>query len=68
MSGTFQVSSWSRCDRCYGDGKDVVSGDMCHECEGTGRELTPLGRELARFLSDTYGLTPKRGRIDGDAQ
>lgn len=49
------------CRRCYGDGKRD-DGSICYACQGAGRELTELGRELLSLLRERFGLTPKDGQ------
>jgi hypothetical protein len=53
------------CNACYGAGEqiDYTNGEKmvkCDECEGTGREITPIGKELIAFMREHYGLEPKR--------
>jgi hypothetical protein len=47
---TGMLRTGHRCEECYGSGK--FADRECHACVGTGRELTPLGRELLKLLRD----------------
>lgn len=42
------------CRRCLGTGKDLGTsgGDVCWQCRGRGRTLTPLGRKLTSALRE----------------
>ena len=56
------LKSYGDCSSCHGDGKQIdidynsnqwietVTNDACHDCEGTGLDLTDIGVELFEVL------------------
>ena len=44
------------CKRCGGSGKfsfNLMHGDVCYGCQGTGRQLTKRGKKAAQFFEDS---------------
>ena len=48
------------CLMCEGGRRNGRGDGPCKDCGGTGRELTPLGKEIVQLLFEDYGLRPRR--------
>lgn len=63
MKSNIDLSLESECSRCGGTGSiwniGAVKSCPCVTCEGTGQQVTELGREILEFVQRRLKLTCK---------